>query len=275
MSNTHPPVTLPGTEVRLLQSPNVDQEYKLFIALPSDYDESEESYPVLYVTDANWFFNVFLPLVGLVRMPPMILVGIGYPTDKWTDIFRLRARDFLPTRNKEEERIVEEIYQASLDSGALMDSGGGGLFLSFIRDELFPFINDQYRTKPDDRALFCYSYGGTFGVYTLFNKPDTFNRYIIGAPDLGWDNELCFQYEQQYAAKRSDLPVKLFFAVGTLDEDIIIDRNVSTLFRFHAILKRRNYEGLDMSFKVFEGETHPSAIVPTASWGLRAVFQNL
>jgi predicted alpha/beta superfamily hydrolase len=265
MSNTHPPVALPGTEVRLLQSSNVDQEYKLFISLPSDYDESKDSYPVLYVTDANWFFSSF-PLLRWLPIPPMIIVGIGYPTDDSAEISRIRARDFLPTQNKEDEKIVKEEYEMSIESG------GGHQFLSFIRDELFPFINDQYRTNPDDRALFGYSYGGTFGLFTLFNKPDTFNRYILGAPDLGWDNELCFQYEQQYAAKQSDLPVKLFFAVGTLDEAVIMDRNVSTLFRLHAILKSRNYEGLDMSLKILEGETHPSAIVPTASWGLRVVF---
>ena len=152
------------------------------------------------------------------------------------------------------KKIVEKEYKISIESG------GGGQFLAFMRDELFSFINDQYRTKPDDRSLFCYSYGGTFGLFTLFNKPDTFNRYIIGAPDLGWDNELCFQYERQYAAKQSDLPAKLFFAVGTLDEAVIMDRNVSTLFRLHAILKSRNYEGLDMRLKVLEGETHSSAI---------------
>ena len=49
MSNAHLPVTLPGTEVRLLCSPHVDQEYKLFISLPAGYDESEDRYPVLYV----------------------------------------------------------------------------------------------------------------------------------------------------------------------------------------------------------------------------------
>lgn len=265
MSHTYPPVTLPGTEVRMLPSANVDQEYKLFILLPADYHESEESYPVLYFTDGNWLVGS-CPLLTWLPIPPMIMVGIGYPVDDFADIFRLRARDFLPTRNEEEEKIIEERYQAP------MDSGGGSRFLSFIRDELFPFINNQYRTKPDDRTLFCYSYGGTFGVYTLFNKPETFSRYIIGAPDLGWDNELCFKYEKQYAEKESDLPVKLFLAVGTLDEDLVVDRNVSTLFRFHAILKSRNYEGLDMNFKVFEGESHPTAVVPTASWGLRTVF---
>lgn len=265
MSNSHPPVTLSGTEVRLLHSSNVDQEYRLFVSFPSGYSGSEDRYPVLYVTDANWIFSSFLRRHGL-PIPPMMVVGIGYPTDDGAEIFRIRARDFLPTKNQEDERIVKEEYKMSIESG------GGPQFLSFIRDELFSFINDQFRTKPDDRALFVWSYGGTFGLYTLFNKPDTFNRYILCAPDLSWDNELCFQYEQQYAAKQSDLPVKLFLGVGSLDEDVIMDRNVSTLYRFHAILKSRNYEGLDMSLKIFEGENHSSAVEPVASWGLRAVF---
>lgn len=265
MTNLYPPVTLPGTEVRLLYSSNVDQEYKLFVSFPSGYDSSEDRYPVLYVTDANWIFSSF-PRLRWPPIPPMIMVGIGYPTDDPAEIFRMRARDFLPTKNEESEKIAKEEYKRAIESG------GGPQFLSFIRDELFPFINDQYRTKPDDRALFGWSYGGTFGLYTLFNKPDTFNRYILCAPDLGWDNELCFQYEQHYAAKQSDLPVKLFFGVGSLDEAVIVDRNVSTLFRLHAILKSRDYEGLEMSLKIFEGENHQSAVVPVASWGLRAVF---
>ena len=38
MSDTYPPVTLPNTEVRILQFANVDQEYKLFVSLPQGYD---------------------------------------------------------------------------------------------------------------------------------------------------------------------------------------------------------------------------------------------
>lgn len=264
MSGNYPLVTLPNSEVRRYQSTNVDQEYQLSVLLPEGYHESEESYPVIYVTDANLVFGSFVLLTWFP--PPVIVVGIGYPVDNRADIFRLRARDFLPTRNDEEERFIQEKY------GLPMESGGGGKFLMFIRGELFPFIDSQYRTQPDRRTLFCYSYGGTFGVYTLFKRPDTFSNYIIGAPDLGWDNEVSFRYEEQYAANHSDLPAKVFFAVGTLDEDLIVNRNVSTLFRLHAILRNRNYEGLDVSLKVFEGETHTSALLPTATWGLRAVL---
>ncbi|MFC1961168.1 hypothetical protein ACFLYO_10715, partial [Chloroflexota bacterium] len=58
-SDTQAPVSLPNTETHYLRSSVADQKYKLFISLPEGYAESEESYPVLYVTDANWFFSIF------------------------------------------------------------------------------------------------------------------------------------------------------------------------------------------------------------------------
>jgi len=56
MSEQFPKVTIPNTEVRMLRSSNVGQEYKLFISLPEGYHESDDRYPVLYITDANWLF---------------------------------------------------------------------------------------------------------------------------------------------------------------------------------------------------------------------------
>ncbi len=266
MSHGKPQVTIPNTEVHTFRSTIVDQEYQLSISLPSEYDESNERYPVVYITDANWFFTNF-SLMRWLPIPPFIAVGIGYPQNDFASVWRLRSRDFLATQNKEYEKLNEDKY------GAPTESGGGENFLSFFRQELLPYVEQSFRTIPNDRTLFCYSFGGAFGVYTLFHQPDTFSRYIIGAPDLDWDDEVAFRYEQEFFEKGTDLPVKLFFGVGTDDEDVVIDRMVSTLFRFHAIIKSRNYENLDMTFDVFKGESHMTAILPTASWGLRAVFR--
>ncbi|MFM2478694.1 alpha/beta hydrolase [Celerinatantimonas sp. MCCC 1A17872] len=261
-----PEVTIPNTEVHILRSSNMEQEYKLFVSLPPGYHDSNDSYPVLYVTDANWVFSIFAsPVFRWLPIAPMILVGIGYPTDDDDDISRLRSRDFLPTHDEKREKLIKE------QSQMIIEPGKGRHFLTFIRDELFSFINTQYRTKPDNRTLFGFSWGGTFGLYTLFNQPDTFQRYIVGAPDLSWDNQVCFSYESNYADNHADLPVKLYLAVGSLDEDLI-EYNCSLLVKFHAQMQSRNYQGLDMKFDLFEGETHISAIAPTASRGLRAVF---
>ena len=265
MSNTQGQVTLPNTEVHLLQSSHVDQEYKLLISLPDGYTESEDTYPVVYVTDATWFFSIFHSFVRFLPIPSMIVVGISYPPEATVDPASLRARDFLPTKNIEEENERSALKKYRIESG------GGSNFLLFIREELLPLIESHYRTKADDRTLWCYSFGGTFGLYTLFKHPDTFNRYIVGAPDLRWDNRVCFAYEREYAEQATDLAAKLYLCVGTLDQDRH-DQNASHLFEFHEILKRRNYASLDMEFEVFRGETHLTGILPSISWGLRSVF---
>jgi len=251
MSEASPQVTLSNTEVQQLTSSHVDQTFKIFVSLPEGYTESNQTYPILYMTDANWFFSTFHSAVRYLPVPPMIVVGIGYPTDDFNEISRLRARDFLPTRDT---------------------TGGGPDFLSFIREELFPFIDARYRVNADDRTFWGYSYGGTFGVYTLFNQLDTFNRYIIGAPTLIWDERLCFDYEQEYADKKDDLATKLCLCVGTADEDLI-EHNTSLLFEFHSILKSRNYASLDMEFSVFVDDDHLTGILPCISWGLRTAFK--
>lgn len=267
MSVNCPEVTIPNTEVHILQSSNVNQKYKLFISLPEGYHDSNESYPVLYVTDANWVFSLFVSQVfRWLPIPPMIMVGIGYPTDDNADISCLRARDFLPTHDKKREELITEQSQMTIESG------GAHHFLTFIREELFEFINSQYRTNPDNKTLFGFSWGGTFGLYTLFNQPDSFQRYIITAPDLSWDDQVCFSYENTYAENHTDLPVRLCLSVGTLDEDLI-EHNCSSLIKFHTTLQNRNYPGLDMKFDLFEGETHISVVPLAASRGLRAVFE--
>lgn len=265
MSETPPLVTLPNTEAHFLKSSHVDQTYKLFISLPVGYADSEDSYPVLYVTDANWSFSTFHGVVGFFGIPPLIIVGIGYKTDDYADLLRLRSRDFLPKKNTEGEQEIEEVNKLAIESG------GSSNFLSFVRGELFPFINSQYRVEVDNRALWGYSAGGTFGIYTLFNHPDTFSRYIIGSPDLMWDDRVCFAYERDYAEQSTDLATKLYLCVGTSDEDLI-EHNASQLIEFHAILKSRNYASLDMEFGVFTDETHLTSILPSISWGLRSVF---
>ena len=52
-----------------------------------------------------------------------------------------------------------------------IEPGGGGRFLSFIREELFDYIDTQYRTQPEDRAFCGFSWGGAFSLSVLFNYP--------------------------------------------------------------------------------------------------------
>jgi predicted alpha/beta superfamily hydrolase len=57
MNDNFPPVTIRDSELRFLKSRLLGKEYKIRVALPTGYAESKETYPVLYVLDADFSFG--------------------------------------------------------------------------------------------------------------------------------------------------------------------------------------------------------------------------
>jgi predicted alpha/beta superfamily hydrolase len=215
------------------------------------------TYPVVYLLDADLWFGAVTDPTRLLHwelgLPELVIVGIGYGTS-WDDVDefqRLRNIDLTPTN-------VETIP----------GSGGTGEFLRFIQEDLFPFINYNYRTNPVDRTIAGLSDGALFSLYVLFHASETFNRYVAFSPHSAWDDRVIFQYEDGFAKESAELPAKLFLAVGSLDRDFASD-----LSEFHRRLEKRNYAGLEMGMVIMEEETHLSVFPGAFSRGLRTVFQ--
>jgi len=276
MSSTHPPVTLPNTQVRLLKSSIVNDTYRLHISLPITYANSDKTYPVAYLTDGNGLSPLVRciseALSGGLEIPRLILVGIGYDTDEAREWGRYRERDLLPTNASARDASWRQEFTKTG-----IRRGQASRFLRFIREELKPFINTNYRTNPDDSTYVGNSYGGLFGLYVLFHHPDTFNRYVIGSPAIHHDNRVTLTYEGNYAANHDDLPVRVFMSVGGREEmdDHLIDPSfqfVTNMKTLEKTLQERRYPGLQLTTRVFEDETHFSVIPTTFSRGLRVVF---
>jgi predicted alpha/beta superfamily hydrolase len=276
MSSPHSLVTLPDTEVRLLKSSIVNDTYTLHISLPITYANTGRTYPVVYLTDGNGFFPVvrFITegLSGGLEIPRLIIVGIGYNPEKPREWGRYRERDFLPTNASARDASRRQEFTRTG-----IRRGQAGPFLRFIREELKPFINANYRANPDDSTYAGTSYGGLFGLYALFHHPDTFNRYVIGSPAIHHDNRVTLTYESNYAANHNDLPVRVFMSVGEREE--LDDPLIEPLFQFVTNMKtlaktlqERRYPGLQLTTHVFEDETHVSVVPATFSRGLRVVF---
>ncbi len=272
MSSHRSPVTLPNTEIRRLESSIVDDAYTLHIALPITYAKSDRSYPVVYLADGDGLLplarSIAEALSTGLEVPRLIIVGIGYETESG----RRRERDYLPTdASATDASRKQEFTRTGIRRGQ------AGAFLRFVREELKPFIDANYRTHPDDSTYAGNSYGGLFGLYALFHQPDTFSRYIIGSPAIHHDNRVTLTYESRYAAHHDDLPVRVFMSVGAREEldDPLIDpsfRFVTNVKTLAKILRERNYPGLQLTTCVFEGESHVSVIPMAFSRGLRAVF---
>lgn len=248
-------VTLPNTEVRQLKSSATGRNYDIYVRLPDEYEQDTgKQYPVIYSLDGQWDFKMLDSICGgLVYdkfMPEVIIVGITYSGDD-ADYGALRAKDYTPVRD--------------LFFGG---AGDGPKFLAFLKEQLIPFIESNYRTDPSQRVLMGSSFGGTFTLYALFSDPTLFQGYIAGSPVVVYGNRFAFQQEAEYASSHADLPVRLFISVGGAEE------LAYPVEEFMQVMRDRNYQGLLLETLTVEGEGHASNKPESYNRGLRFIFQN-
>ena len=79
--------SLPATEVRTITAHNIKQDFRISVALPPSYpSHPEQSYPTIYLLDANWYFGMVTEITRIMyfdgHFPETIVVGIGYPVDE-------------------------------------------------------------------------------------------------------------------------------------------------------------------------------------------------
>jgi predicted alpha/beta superfamily hydrolase len=237
-------------------SKTIKDTFKIFICLPKKYDTNKDTYPAVYVLDANVAFEMVSTLMKLISngldCKQAIYIGIGYRDFMVMD--SLRGRDYS--------------YPPKVE---IPGSGGGQLFTIFLRDELIPFIDLKYKTKSEDNTLIGHSLGGYYVFYNMLSsaaedKP-MFKNYIAGSPFVINDKYLV-DLEQKLSNKTDSLPVKLFMCSGTIGD---VD---SLLIVFTDIFKKRNYKGFEFKSIELKDFDHMDVMFPTWSKGLRYILSN-
>lgn len=258
LAQTNPPVSLPATETRSIQSTVLTGEtYQLLVHFPDNYD-AKKRYDILFVLDGVGAFSTAINCLGLLHgdcdtgYNEPLLIGIsdgaeiGKPGNK-------RDRDFTPTAFKT----------------AWGSSGGGGspTFLTFIEKEVIPFVEKTYPVT-QNRAIYGYSYGGLFMSYVLLTKPDLFKTILICSPSLFADNAVIFrQVEPAYAKTHHDLPASVWLSVGANDENLIDDTK-----KFADVLKNRAYPSLKLHPEIIPNVNHLTGIQPTMFQAFRWAY---
>ena len=295
---SYPPVTLENSELRSLDSEATGQAYKIMVAKPFGRPQGADGkFPVIYVLDGDIGFamtrQIAMSLQFGFEAPPALIVGIAYAGDPRRSL-ALRARDFTPTFS-EAYAVYAKKWEGS--SGAKDTLGGAPQFLTFMREELAPFIEENYPVNSDDATLIGASFGGLFAAYTLFTEPDTFQRYILSSPSLWWDDRMIFDLEAQYAQSHRELNAAVFIAAGgrerkEYDEEIMATapppmreaisdfiamlgdgaQMVEVIEPFVEQLEQRDYDNLSLEFHIFPDETHGSTPPMAISRGLRTLF---
>lgn len=177
--NKHTSAITERNIIQHLHSKNVNDDYNIFIRLPDGYN-AKKHYPVVYLLDANFYFDMVAAMTDkyteVDAIPPVIVVGIGYKDLK--TMAELRDRDYT--------------YPTAPPSDSFKMSGGGVRFLSFINTELIPYIDSAYSTDKQNRILAGHSLGGYFTLYALQQQLKThrqvFSTFIAGSPSVNYNH---------------------------------------------------------------------------------------
>jgi predicted alpha/beta superfamily hydrolase len=154
-----------------LDSRRLGESRVVDVALPAGYDANlSQHYPVLYVLDGEVEGQAAVTIARFYastgQLPPMIVIGIRN-TERTRDLTPAPSAGFTPLP----------------DVGT---NGGADAFLSFLADELIPWVDQGYRTAPM-RILVGHSLGGLFALYALSERPALFTGYLVMEPATWWN----------------------------------------------------------------------------------------
>lgn len=199
-------------------------------------------YPVFYMHDGQ---NLFDPetafkkgehwrigetateLIEAGRIEPLIIVGI-YNTGT------TRLEEYTPTQDE------------SFGGGHANDYG------RLIVEELKPFIDLNYRTRPDaaSTGIGGSSLGGLASLHLAFTYPQVFRKVAALSPSVWWDRRAILTSVRQASPKP---PLRLWVDMGTEEGS----RGIEDARLLKAALVGAGWaEGVDLRYAEFEGGTH-------------------
>lgn len=158
-------------------------EYRIQISLPEGKVPYTGGYPVLYVLDANAYFPLFHEAKRVQeQFKSSIIVGIAYPGGEPLNFVR-RAYDLSP---------------AAEPGRNTPPQGGQDELLDFLEHQVMPAVAKAFQVDPHQQSLYGHSFGGMFGIYSLFTRPALFDHIVAASPTLWWRDRFLLPYERHF-----------------------------------------------------------------------------
>ncbi len=220
--------------------------------LPRQYlTEPERRFPVLYVQDGRDVFDAATATVA----------GEEWQLDETAE--RLNA-----------ERRIEPLIVVAIDNAGAQrtyeytpsrdpasgEGGGADSYGRMLVEELKPWIDHRYRTRPGREAtgIAGSDLGGLVSLYVGLRFPAVFSRIASLSTSAGWDDGFVVRFVAALPAKPETL---IWTDVGTLEGP----QAIAYARRLRDALVRKGWrEGVDLRYLEAKGGGHD-----VASWTLR------
>jgi predicted alpha/beta superfamily hydrolase len=238
--------------LREFRSAVLGNERDVLVHLPPGYDEEpDRKYPVLYMHDGQNLFNAVTAyggqewhldetadgMIAAGQIEPLIIVGINHTGAD-------RANELTPIHSRKHKA-----------------GGRGPQYAKFLIEELKPFVDASYRTRPEREHTGTggASLGGLIALYLGFAVPDVFGRLMVMSPSLWWERRTVLQ---ELRNAREKLPLKIWLDAGTNEGGGTL-QNVRMLK--NALIRRGWAHGVDLRYLEAQGADHSET-----AWAARA-----
>jgi predicted alpha/beta superfamily hydrolase len=250
---------LNSTEFVTLHSAQTGRDHELIIHFPSSYETSPDKvYPVLYFMDGYWDMPLLSSIYGNLMYdnlaPEFIMVGFSYP-GKDVIYDTERRRELTPTHVDNEKN----------------PTGFAPQFLEFIKQDVVPMMQKNYRADPKQRALGGVSLGGLFTLYAMYQEPEFFGRYISISPAVDWDKRFLLGVDERYAATHKALNARVFIGYGA-DEYTPFK---AAILDYQKQFQQHNYSGLALKNRPMDELRHVTVKGEAYVYGLMWVFKDI
>ena len=223
----------------------------ILIYLPPGYRRfRRQQYPVLYLQDGQNVFDAATAFAGvewgvdetaqrLIRrrlIEPLIIVAVANTGPD-------RIHEYAPTRG-----IIDTKGKRKKRSRGLARK-----YAKFLIQELKPFIDSKYRTKPEAEftGLGGASLGGLLTITLGLWFPNIFTRLAVLSPSVWWDDEVIVRGALALERK---LPLKIWLDTGSAEPGWERARNLCA-----ALIDRGWNLYDDLEYHEFEGADHSEA----------------
>jgi len=179
--------------------PQLNRFRRVWIYLPPDYDNSNKSYPVLYMHDGQNLFDTQTSFAGEWEVDETLNSlaenGVKVPIVVGIDNGGIdRIDEYTPWNNPQ------------------YSGGDGAQYMQFLVETLKPYIDQNYRTLPgrNSTAIMGSSLGGLISHYGAIKYQDVFSMAGIFSPSY-WFSDSVYTFTEQ-TGKQDD--IKFYLMCG-------------------------------------------------------------
>ncbi|NCC72902.1 MAG: hypothetical protein EOM06_05850 [Sphingobacteriia bacterium] len=180
--------------------PQLDRYRRIWLYLPPGYETSGKSYPVLYMHDGQNLFDNATSFAG------------EWEVDETLNTFHENGKEVpivVGIENGGEHRIAEYTPWVNPQYGG----GDGDQYSGFIAETLKPYIDSNYRTKPEREhtGVMGSSLGGLISHYIVLKYQHIFSKAGVFSPSF-WFSDSSYTYAFETGKMQ---PINYYMMGGT------------------------------------------------------------